>query len=276
MRVAFVVQRYGPEINGGAEMEARMLAERLSPYVQIDVLTTCAADYMTWENVYPPGRVVIDGVPVHRFPVRAPRDVDAFNRHSSEILGRPRSFYDEMRWMELQGPDAPDLLRYIDIHQDEYDLFLFFTYLYTTTFWGLQIVPHKSLLLPTAHDERWIHFNIFRALFHLPRGFIFNTVEEEAFVRAKFHNAYIPGAVLGVGIDIPVPPPIETLEQEYILYLGRVDASKGCNELFHHFLRYKEATGDPVKLVLIGGATMPIPQHPDILYLGYLKGERHF
>ncbi len=274
MRVAFVVQRYGPEINGGAEMEARMLAERLSAYIQIDVLTTCAVDYMTWENRYLPGREVINGVSVHRFPVRTPRNLDMFNQHSGEILGRSRSYYDEIRWMELQGPDAPDLLRYIELHQDEYDLFLFFTYLYATTYLGLQIAPHKSLLFPTAHDEKWIHFHIFRSLFHLPRGFIFNSAEEEEFTRTKFHNKHIPGVVLGVGIDTPVPPPMKTLDEEYILYLGRIDASKGCADLFHSFSHYKKITKDPVKLVLIGGAAMSIPQHPDIIHLGYMKEER--
>lgn len=274
MRVAFVVQRYGPEISGGAEMEARLLAERLLPYVQIEVLTTTAKEYMTWENHYAPGLERINGVPVRRFRVAAPRDVARFDRYSADLLGRAPSHYDEVQWMALQGPDTPELFDYIRAHQDEYDLFLFFTYLYATTYIGLQIVPHKSLLFPTAHDEPWIHFGIFRSLFNLPRGFIFNSPEEERLVRRLFHNRHIPGVVLGVGIDTPVPPPIPTLGEPYLLYLGRIDESKGCRELFAYFLRYKAESGDPVKLVLIGGATMPVPRRPDILALGFMQEQR--
>ena len=53
MRLAFVVQRYGLEINGGAEVHCRQLAERMSRHMHVEVLTTCAEDHYTWRNVYP-------------------------------------------------------------------------------------------------------------------------------------------------------------------------------------------------------------------------------
>lgn len=271
MRVAFVVQRYGPEVVGGAELEARLVAERIAPYVQVDVLTTCAVDYMTWENSYAPGVQIENGVRIHRFPVATPRDVDAFNDFSNRLLTQSHSYFDEVRWMQLQGPDVPALFEYIQTHREQYDLFVFFTYLYATTFIGLQFVGHKSILVPTAHDEPWIHFDIFRQVFHLPQGLIFNSHEEDAFVRKRFDNNHIPGIVLGVGVEIPDFPKEDVLEDEYILYLGRVDQSKGCKELFDYFLQYKEHTHDPVKLVLIGSQSMPIPKHPDIRAVGYVE-----
>ena len=60
-------------------------------------------------------------------------------------------------------------------------------------------------------------------------------------------------------------------EDEYVIFVGRVDPSKGCDQLFEYFLRYKRETGSPVKLVLVGKPTMPIPEHPDIVPLGFLR-----
>ncbi|MCB0117272.1 MAG: hypothetical protein KDD84_24400, partial [Caldilineaceae bacterium] len=232
MRIGLVVQRYGLEVGGGAEAHARHLAERLAPYMQVEVLTTCASDYMTWQNHYPPGYSKINGIPVRRFEIRSPRNVNEFNRFSLQIINQNADYYDEVRWMAMQGPDAPDLFNYLDSHQDDYDLFYFFTYLYASTFVGLQRVAHKSILQPTAHDEPTLRLGIFQSLFNLPRGFIFNTYEEERMIRERFHNEHIPGAVIGVGIDQPQAPEIETMDEEYVLYLGRIDESKGCRELF--------------------------------------------
>ena len=256
MRLAFVVQRYGLGINGGAEVHCRQLAERLSNHMQVEVLTTCAEDHYTWHNVYPSGRETINGVPVRRFSVDRERNMPEFNRFTQEIMGRRRTYFDEMRWMELQGPITTDLLSYLETRQDQYDLFFFMTYLYATTFLGMQVVPQKSLLLATAHDDPWIRFGIFRPLFHLPRAFVYNSPEEQALIQRLFKNEYIPGQVLGNGIDathlaaIAASCSLDVFrgegrvapEDEYVIFVGRVDPSKGCDQLFEYFLRYKRET----------------------------------
>ena len=57
MRVAFVVQRYGTEVVGGAELHCRWIAEHVAERHQVEVLTTTATDYLSWQNVLPDGRV---------------------------------------------------------------------------------------------------------------------------------------------------------------------------------------------------------------------------
>ena len=57
MKLAVVVQRYGLDINGGAELHARYVAEQLARHAEVEVLTTCARDYVTWRNELPAGRV---------------------------------------------------------------------------------------------------------------------------------------------------------------------------------------------------------------------------
>jgi len=91
-RVAFVVQRYGREVLGGAEELCRQVAERLAGRFAVAVLTTCARDYLTWKDAYRPGSETLAGVEVHRFPVARTRRVRSFGRFSQRIFGRPHTF----------------------------------------------------------------------------------------------------------------------------------------------------------------------------------------
>jgi hypothetical protein len=78
MKIAIVVQRYGSDINGGAELHARYIAERLASKVDVRVLTTCARDYISWRNEFPAGVEDINGIPVERFRVARERDLRDF------------------------------------------------------------------------------------------------------------------------------------------------------------------------------------------------------
>jgi hypothetical protein len=67
VKIAFVIQRYGAEVLGGSEHLCRLVAERLSGNHDVDVLTSCARDYVTWRNEYPEGADRIRGVYLGRF-----------------------------------------------------------------------------------------------------------------------------------------------------------------------------------------------------------------
>ena len=279
LRIAFVVQRCGREVNGGAEALALALAQRLAAYEAIEVLTTCALDYTDWANHYPAGIETIKGVMVRRFPIAEPRDIDHFNQLSEYLRPRCRdaSLEEQEQWMRAQGPWSPALFEFIARHDDDYDAFIFFGYLYAQTWFALPQVAHKAILAPLAHDEWAIYLNGWEQLFARPRAFIFNTVEERDFLRQRFPNLRLEGPVAGVAVDRPAdidPARFRRehgIDNDFLLYVGRIDPSKGCDELFDFFTRHRAGEGNPGKLVLIGKPVMTIPDHPDIRALGFVS-----
>ena len=100
-RIAFVCQRYGLEVNGGAELLCRQLAEKLCERYDVDVYTTCAVDYVTWENSYRPGTEMIHGVTVHRFASEKPRNQKKFAKISELVFSNPaHSDAEEAEWID--------------------------------------------------------------------------------------------------------------------------------------------------------------------------------
>ena len=202
MKLAFVVQRYGTEILGGSEYHCRLVAERLASKHDVEVLTTCARDYVTWKNEYPEGADRIRGVTVRRFAVSETRDINSFNQYSDWIFNNPHSRDDEMEWLRKQGPWSPALLDYITRHQQAYDALIFFTYLYAPTVLGLQIAPARSILVPTAHDEPAIHLSIYKDVFTLPAAIAYNTEVERRFLATHFSIRAIAEETIGCGVDL--------------------------------------------------------------------------
>ena len=203
MKIAFIVQRYGAEILGGSEYHCRLIAERLAPRHQVEVLTTCAADYITWKNDYAEGTDRIRGVTVRRFANARTRDIDAFNRYSEWIFNNPHSREDELEWLRQQGPWCPALLEFVERNQNLYDILILFTYLYAPTVLAARIAPHKTILVPTAHDEPAIHLDIYKELFSLPAGLAYNTDAERRFLTTHFSIRAVEEETIGCGVELP-------------------------------------------------------------------------
>ncbi len=282
MRVAFVVQRYGEEICGGAEQHCRLVAEHLVPFVEVHVLTTCALGHLPWDNHYPAGETVLNGVHVHRFALDQVRDHRAFERLTYKVFGDVHSYLDELAWVEMLGPHCPDLLTYIAQRRADFDLFIFMTYQYFPTVFGVQIVPEKCAVAPLAHDDRTLYLDVYNPVFHLPRHIIYNTDTERAMVEWRFGNASVPNTVVGTGIHDPGTRDVVGFRARYRLngdiltYVGRIEPAKGCPQLIENFIRYKGERGGDLTLLLIGRAEMPIPRRDDILALGFISDEEKF
>jgi len=203
VKIAFIVQRYGTEILGGSEYHCRLVAERLSKTHTVEVLTTCAKEYTTWENAYPEGKDRVKGVTVRRFANSETRDLNAFNSFSDWIFANPHSAEDEQNWLKQQGPWCPALIEFLEQEHRSYDALIFFTYLYAPTVLGLKIAPQKSILVPTAHDEPAIRLDIYRKVFSLPAAIAYNTSVEQGFLRQRFTPSAKIQEVVGCGVDLP-------------------------------------------------------------------------
>jgi glycosyltransferase involved in cell wall biosynthesis len=295
-RIAVVVQRYGPQVLGGAEALGRTAAEMLARHYAVDVLTTCAEDYMTWRNKYPAGVTEENGVCVHRFPVDFERHA-SFHEALGEITGglplsdyenskalmraaiRTASAEQQLECLRLQGPYSTPLFSYLRAHQGDYGLVIFFTYLYATTYWGMQQVPAaKTVLAPTAHDEALIFLPLFRDMFARFGAYLFLTVEERCFIEEQFAVEHALKATMGMPVALSATPDAARFRQKFgiadpfLLYAGRLDPSKGCDDLITYFRAARRQLPPRTKLVLIGGqSAMKAPADRDILYLGKLS-----
>ena len=307
MKIAFIVQRYGTEILGGSEYHCRLIAERLAPRHQVEVLTTCARDYISWQNEYPEGTDRIRGVTVRRFACSRTRNLKEFNAYSDWIFENRHTPADELEWLKQQGPWAPGLLEYLERHHQHYDVLIFFTYLYAPTVLGMKIAPAKSLLVPTAHDEPAIGLKIYENVFASAAGIVWNTDSERRMINSKFRLRALVEDVVGCGVELPeaghsvddedtsaaamvtpqaareaLPAHIEgpandfrrrhRMHGPFLLYGGRIDPGKGCEELLEYFQNFLHDGGD-ASLMLMGVKLMPLPDDPRVRFAGLLPDQ---
>jgi glycosyltransferase involved in cell wall biosynthesis len=280
VKLAVVVQRYGADINGGAELHARYIAEHLARHGDVEVVTTCARDYVSWRNELAPGVEPVNGIPVRRFRVRRERDPNVFGRHSHKVFDHEHSIADELVWLDSEGPASDELVDYVS--SAAFDYVLLFSYRYYHAWHVARRIPHKAVLVPTAERDPAIALAIFGPVFRSIRAVMYNSHEERAMIHAATANEHIPGVVVGVGSEVPSKTDAVRFRQRFrmnrrfAIYIGRIDENKGCGELFNYFQRYAATFPRGLDLVLVGSPVMPVPVHPRIHHLGFLSDEDKF
>jgi glycosyltransferase involved in cell wall biosynthesis len=281
MRLLFVVQRYGAEVAGGAEAACRELAWRLADRGhEVHALTSCAVSYVDWADSYPEGDSDVDGVAVHRLPVARRREDRFFGPlNGRAVWGRkPNPLFLQEQWMRSQGPDLPGLVPWLQEHAGGFDVVIFVTYLYATTWAGLPVAAGlaPTVLLPAAHDEAPFWLPLFDLVLRLPTAFAFLTEEEQALVtrRARVHR---PSSVVGLGVDLDATGDGDRFRRQfgigdrpYLLYVGRLDPGKGSDELYDFFTAYKARRTNDLALVVVGEPVKPLPPHPDVIATGFV------
>ena len=277
LRLLFVVQRYGTDIRGGAEQAARAVAERLVLRGRhVEVLTTTAESYVDWSGDLP-GHEVVDGVAVHRLPVRPLRDRDAFDRLNHRLADAELPAAPDLQhaWLDAQGPSVPDLEDWLDAEAGRFDVVVFFTYLYETTTAGLPVAARHTAtaLVPCAHDELPLQLHAFDRTARLADALLLLTPEEADLVQDRF-RLRSPQHVVGLGTDLDDGASDADVERfrarlglgdsPYLLYVGRIDPSKGTSWLVERFIELTPVLDADVHLVLLGQRVSPVEDHPRV------------
>jgi glycosyltransferase involved in cell wall biosynthesis len=281
MRILYAIQRYGEGVAGGAEQHCREFAERLARRGhEVEVVTSCAASYVDWANVFEPGLSTLNGVFIRRLPVAHARDGHLFARLNSRIVNRQRlvPMHLQQEWMRMQGPYVPQLPRWLRHNAGAYDCVIFITYLYWTTWAGIRATAgaFPTLLHPTAHDEPPIRLSLFNDVFRSPDAFAFLTAAEARLVAERFPGAPA-GEVIGIGVDLDRVAKGRQFRRHagignrpYIAYVGRVDPAKGAAELLDYFVAHKTYSPSDLMLVFVGQSVMSIPDREDVVVTGFV------
>ncbi len=296
MKLACVVHRFGPQMTGGSEAHCLAIATQLAARGHdVEVLTSCATNYVTWANELPVGESREGALRVRRFPVTRPRHLNRFRDISEWVFTERATAAEQETWFRENGPDMPALLDHLRAQVRDYDRVLFWSYRYYQAFFGLPIVADRAILVPTAEDDEIIRTpSVLADFFARPRAYLFLTPEERELVAARCRGPLPPSEVIGAGLEAAPgthrdravrlphedppsqedPLPVEPRgARGYALYLGRIEKNKGCDRLFDYFLSYTESGHTPIDLVMAGPSIMAIPKHPAIKAVGVVRDD---
>lgn len=274
MKLALVIHRYGDDVAGGSEAHARGLAQELRKTHEVEVLTTCARDYLSWRNEFAPGEALVDGIRVNRYPVRKTRDLARFAEVSDDVFNKAHEPEDEERWIAENGPLCPDLVEAVR-SRPAVDFFLCYSYRYFTGVQAARAAGNRAILVPTAEDDDAIELSVFADLFRSVRGFLYLTPEEKELIERVAGPIAAPSRVIGSGLNVrrSGPEPRKRLDApgSYVLYVGRIDRNKGVDTLFRYYLWLADEWPECPPLLLVGHRVLEIPAHSKIRHLGYVS-----
>lgn len=280
-KIGVVTPWFGMDIPGGAEAEARGLALHLTQAgVKLEVLTTCVKEFASdWNvNYHKEGLTQEQGIAVRRFRVRK-RDTSAFDAVNRKLIHNqiPLTKEEEKIFVK-EMVNSPRMYAFMKEHVDEYAVFLFIPYMFGTTYYGMQVCPQKSVLVPCLHKESYMTLALYKKLFRGIGGMIFLAQPEYELAQSVYNLSQVKTAVIGAGVDTNLEYNARRFREKYqisdefILYAGRKDMGKNVHTLVQYFAEYRKRNDTSIKLVLIGGGSVEIPQHRkgDVIDLGFV------
>ena len=277
-KLGFVVPWYGEKIPGGAEMELRGVTSHLhAAGVDLEILTTCVKQFDSdWnDNFHKPGTTVENGITVIRFPA-GKRNAAEFDRVNRVLMrGRVPKIPDQKIFFE-EMINSPELYSYMTEHKDDYSLFVFIPYMFGTTVNGIKVAPEKSVVIPCFHDEAYAHMDVLKEVYEKVNGFVFNAKPEQDLTERLFDISKANKIVMGIGVDCGLKGDAQrfrekfNIKEPFILYAGRKDEGKNVHTLVKYFDEYLKRNPCDMKLVLIGGGKIDLPNTDRFVDLGFV------
>jgi glycosyltransferase involved in cell wall biosynthesis len=266
--ITIVVPWFGHDTAGGAETQARQLAQAIrAAGAPIEVWATNGRDgFAPPEPYYPEGADELDGVPVRRFALTAPRSnpyvPPAVARRG--LHGRLPGFPDhELRLLaSLVSSDA--LLEAVASEGADRQ-FLFVLYAFPTSFWGTLLAGARAHLLPCLHDEPYARYSTYRWMFHHARRALANSPAERDLALRLYGLAPERVVAAGEGIDLTLRGDGAAFRARrglcvpLLAYSGRADLSKNIPLLLGYLREYWARRGTPLKLLRTGRDPMRLP-----------------
>lgn len=292
-KLAIIVQRAGTNIIGGSEDYALRMAKILSQQYSVDIITTTARDHTTWENYYHEGienlseslniirfsvdigrntfwyelhKIIFDYLPLNKFYKTEKNERTEFIKKIKKI---PTGFQEE--FIKFQGPYSRGLLNFLKIKKNYYNYFIFMTYLYAPTFFGIDIIENKNkvFVCPTFHDEPPAYLPVFRKYFDYK--LLFLTKAEKKIAEKIFENDIKNFRIINFGLEdkYNCGKIAQDKFNQYIIYAGRLEEGKGIGMLFEQFEKFVQENPDvDLHLLLLGDGHLKTIRHPMIKYMG--------
>lgn len=267
-KIGFVIPWFGDGIPGGAEMELRETAKHLQAAgAEVEILATCVKEFSAdWNvNYYPEGPAEAEGLPIRRFKIRK-RDTATFDAINLKFMTNQPVSQEEERVFLKEMVNSPDLYKYIAEKKEDYSFFVYIPYMFGTTYYGIQACPEKAVMIPCLHDESYAYMNSFKEAFKKVKGMIFHARPEKELAERLYDLSNVHTGLLGEGVNMDTEGDAECFRKKYnirepfIMYAGRKDAGKKVDLLLEYFAEYKKRNKNDVKLILIGGGEIAIPE----------------
>jgi glycosyltransferase involved in cell wall biosynthesis len=267
MRLAWIVPRYGPQIMGGAETQARAIVEHLARrHHHLEVWTTCAQSAYTWANDLPAGVGQHHGVTVRRFPVQVKQPVN--------LWVEPLTLPNQYLWVNGLA-HSPQLYGHIADHGDEFDGMVFMPYLAGTTYHGARIEPGKSVVWTCLHDELPAYLAPTHETLSSAAGLVLNSRHEQAFLNNTLRIRHPRTAVVGMGFDLPPGEEVvfrnkyPNVAERFFVYAGRLEQGKNIDQMLQYYLRYRARRGPGLDLLLLGEGPLGKENYPGVTRMGF-------